>query len=255
MTVIVGILCQDGVVIGTDSSATFGNGGLATIEQPTRKLEVVRDKLLVCCTGHVGLSQRFTATVNDLYGNKALTGGPVEIGRAVSKAAIADFTSTHAQILGRPRPNTIGLGAVLAGVHQHRPYLIEFEAETFQPEEKRAEKLWFVAMGSGQAIADPFLGFLRRALCGGKQPTLATGKLLTAWTLDHVCDTNPGGVKAPWHLGVIERVTGDWRGRLLETDELQEHQQMVTAIELEIAEAPERILNARVPEIPPTPEE
>ncbi len=250
MTVIVGVLCRDGVVIGTDSSATFSNSGAQTIEQPTRKLEIVQDKLLVCCTGSVGLGQRFIYQVNSLYEKKALTKLPVEIGRIVSQAAIQDFAETHAQILGRPRPNTVELGALLAGVHNSRPYLIEFETLTLQPEEKRADQLWFVSIGSGQTIADPFLGFLRRALCNAGPPSIATGRLLTAWTLDHVCDTNPGGVKEPWHIGVIERSGTDWRARMLNEAELLEHKQMVLAIEAEIAGAPERILSVAAPQIP-----
>jgi ATP-dependent protease HslVU (ClpYQ) peptidase subunit len=252
MTVIVGVLCSDGVVIGTDSSATFGDGLSKTIEQPTRKLEVVQQKLLVCCTGSVGLAQRFVDTLSALHAGNQLRKSPTEIGRTISTAALDDFMATHAHAMGQQRLNTVSLGAVVAGVLSGRPYLLEFASFSLQPEEKRADQLWFVALGSGQPIADPFLGFLRRAVCPEGQPSLATGKLLTAWTLDHVCDTNPGGVKEPWHIGVIEKVNSDWRARLLPIEELDEHKQMVRAIEADIATAPHRILNRT--DAPPIPE-
>ena len=41
MTSVVGILCKDGVVVGTDSSATFDNGQIRTIEQPFEKIEIM----------------------------------------------------------------------------------------------------------------------------------------------------------------------------------------------------------------------
>ena len=41
MTAVVGILCSDGIVIGTDSSMTMVAGTFRTIEQSTEKLDVV----------------------------------------------------------------------------------------------------------------------------------------------------------------------------------------------------------------------
>lgn len=39
MTILVGVLCKDGVIIGADGSATFGAGQMRTIEQPIDKLK------------------------------------------------------------------------------------------------------------------------------------------------------------------------------------------------------------------------
>ena len=38
MTVIMGVLCKDGVVVGADSAVTFGGGGVYTIRQATEKV-------------------------------------------------------------------------------------------------------------------------------------------------------------------------------------------------------------------------
>ena len=46
MTILIGVLCKDGVVIGADSSATFDAGGIRTIEQPTKKIDLLMEKLL-----------------------------------------------------------------------------------------------------------------------------------------------------------------------------------------------------------------
>jgi 20S proteasome alpha/beta subunit len=57
MTSIVAIRCKDGVVMGADSSATFGDGGhVRTIEQLTdRKIEIVGNttKLIIAGTGYI----------------------------------------------------------------------------------------------------------------------------------------------------------------------------------------------------------
>lgn len=46
MTVLVGILCQDGVVLGSDSSATFVAGQMRTIEQACQKLYAVGNTVM-----------------------------------------------------------------------------------------------------------------------------------------------------------------------------------------------------------------
>jgi 20S proteasome alpha/beta subunit len=40
MTLIIGIKCSDGIVMGADGAATFGSLGQQTIRQGTKKLEV-----------------------------------------------------------------------------------------------------------------------------------------------------------------------------------------------------------------------
>jgi len=55
MTLVVGLICKDGVVIGTDSEATFSFGSLPTIVQVAPKIDIVKDKVLVASAGAVGL--------------------------------------------------------------------------------------------------------------------------------------------------------------------------------------------------------
>ena len=96
MTAIVGIRWSDGVVIGADSSATFGDGRLQTIEQPMKKVEIIEHKVMVAGTGAVGLGQRFSRLVRMAYRQNLFAGDDhIEVGKALSRAAIDDFASTH----------------------------------------------------------------------------------------------------------------------------------------------------------------
>jgi hypothetical protein len=52
MTVLVGVLCTDGVIVGSDSSATFGAApNLSTIEQPIQKTFIVGNDVIFATTG------------------------------------------------------------------------------------------------------------------------------------------------------------------------------------------------------------
>jgi hypothetical protein len=74
MTVIVGILCSDGVVIGSDSAMAAGRLHTGyTIERQegdVLKLEVIERNIITAGTGAMGLSQRFNervgATIKEL---------------------------------------------------------------------------------------------------------------------------------------------------------------------------------------------
>lgn len=67
MTLLIGILCADGVVIGSDSAATLGSGVLQT---PVQKVHVVNDSVLVATAGNVGLGQRFRHVVAQTAGDE-----------------------------------------------------------------------------------------------------------------------------------------------------------------------------------------
>ena len=67
MTLIIGIKCTDGIVMGADGAATFGDLGTQTIRQPTTKLEVIEKRIIVGVSGPIGLGQRITAEVQSQW--------------------------------------------------------------------------------------------------------------------------------------------------------------------------------------------
>src|SRR4051812_46059884 len=97
MTVLVGIKCKDGIVIGSDSSATFGAGQFHTIEQPTKKIEILHDKIIVAGTGQVGLGQRFCDQIEKGFTTGAFKGASgIEMSSKMAQLCIADWTHTAA---------------------------------------------------------------------------------------------------------------------------------------------------------------
>ena len=142
MTAVVGVLCRDGVVIGTDSSATFGPGPqFRTIEQPTDKLDVIGEHLIIAGTGEIGLSQRFCAIAEMAWKEKLFQKPPLEVVKLLSRAAIEDMAQTYLQ------PGKYG--ALLAFPCGDIPCLCEFALHNFQPELK-TDRLWYTSMGSAE---------------------------------------------------------------------------------------------------------
>jgi hypothetical protein len=222
MTVLVGVRTSSGVVIGTDSSATFGNGQLATIEQPTKKIEIIQEKIIVAGTGQIGLGQRFCnqviASINRQdYKHK----NAIEMATEMSRVAIIDFQQTGVK-LGQ-------FGALVAFAYKNDLQLCEFPCSDFQPELKTS--VWYASMGSGQLIADPFLALIRRVFWKDTAPSFPEAVFAVTWVLQHAIAVNPGGINGPMQIAVLQNVSGAPKARLLSDDELDAHKENATGAE------------------------
>ena len=175
MTLLVGIRCTDGAVIGTDSAMTFGPSPQhPTIEQRyEEKITIVDNRIIVAGTGPIGLGQRFADNISKRWENKELQGkSAIDVGRQISAVAVNDFAST--KVSGGT------FGALVAFPVGKTAELFEFGVTDLQPEVKSGAN-WYASMGSGQAVADPLLGFVRVAFWGIAPRINKTVYLLQPW--------------------------------------------------------------------------
>ena len=242
MTAVVGALCSDGAVIGTDSSVTStAAGGIRTIEQLDEKLEIFRDRIIIAGAGSVGHGQRFKTVIEDAWREKVFSGvqRPTDVCVALSGATAKNFAQTQTA--------SGSYGALVAFPVGTRPVLCEFETARFQPEIK-TERMWFCSMGSTQPITDPFLALMREIFWPTGQPTVREATLAVTWTLDHAIALNTGSVNAPARIAVLARHGDGFRARLLTDADLTEHRSWIEGAKRNLAEALRETQNA-----PPVP--
>ena len=173
MTLLVGIKCEDGIVVAADRAVTFAAGGAPTISHLACKISVIENKMIIAGTGSVGGTQRFCET-SQLVWTQIRAGGsdianmpPLQVCRILCGNAFNDAKSTH---LTKP-----DLGALVAFPNTASgPQLCEFDSDNFQPELKDAGT-WFVSMGSGQGVCDPYLAFMREVFWRDGSPKLKHG--------------------------------------------------------------------------------
>ena len=110
--------------------------------------------------------------------------------------------------------------------------LIEFAVNDFQPEVKTSD-YWYASMGSGQAVADPLLGFIRHTFWGDLPPSRQDGVFAATMVLKLGCQMAPMGVAPPIQMAVLRRDgKGNLKVRRVEEEELLEHEANVdSAIE------------------------
>ena len=250
MTVLVGVKCTDGVVIGADSMATTTHGPAHLLQTPTDKIQIIGGKVIIAGSGSVGLCQRFTDVVQVLWSANHFRNNLWDCLRGISASAIQDFKSTHVPYMGPP--NGFGFGALLAAPIEDRAHLVEYGIADVQPELKDG-KLTFVAMGSGQMLAEPFVAFVRRVLWAGGEPDVQAATFGVYWALDHTIKYAPGGIGEPIKIAILKRVKGQWKARLLDDEELQERLQHIGQFEERIGQYPREILEEPRIAAPPAP--
>jgi hypothetical protein len=253
VTVLVGVRCTDGIVIGADSAATSAAGQQPLVSFPLAdKIQIVGDRVIYAITGAVGLGQRVGAIIKDAHDNKNHFRKPcMDCCKEITKAVIADFKSTNVLFHGQ---DGYGFGTLVAGPFGSSHELVEFGPMDFQPEVKQ-EKIFFVSMGSGQTLADPFLAFVARVLWGNAAPTTDFATFGVLWVLSHTVQFAPMGIGKPLSLAVLKQVGGKWQARKLDSDELQEQEQHIWEIEKRIGEYPQSLLEEAPESTPPRPPE
>ncbi len=234
MTVLVGVRCTDGVIIGADSAVTYSpvsDPNFYTAEAASgRKVYVVHNEIVVATTGEVGLGQRLVRFLQDALSdqnqrNDFLNAPPANAGTWISQNATANFKQTLA-----PWERSYNLGALVGVVVQNEPRLYWFDQQNFRPElvGERDETGQFrtlplITHGGGQKLADPFLLHAHRVLFGeGHFPDVGEGRLLVAWTLDHVIRYNVGGVGGAQCIVALERHNDGWQTAEVDVDEMNE---------------------------------
>jgi hypothetical protein len=194
MDLVVGVLCEDGVVVGSadsgpaesagfDAACHGGFHGGSGLSATTRVLH--RDAILAGA-GRTGLAQRLADVVGSIRADSRFqewTG--LGIARMISAEMIDDLASTRCDP-GR-------LGALLAFRACDGFQLCEFAASDLQPELKTPER-WIALTGTGRAIADRFVALLQRVFFADTRPGLDESVFAAAWILDYTVGMGFGTV-------------------------------------------------------------
>ena len=231
MTLIIGVRCRDGVVIGSDSVTTYATpDGQKTVEQETdTKIRLIGDIALYAAAGNVGPNQDVLSTLKSNW---------QKINRKARyhavKKELADTVSSQIRNYARRIEETlvvpnrasssfvtkVSVESLMALPIGDQHHLFRFD-EHGNPEEYVTE-IPFVAIGSGQKPADPFLAFVKRVAWHDQEPgTVKQGVVGVLWTLQYVMARNAApGVGGQPSIGILERVDGNWKASVLLGDRL-----------------------------------
>jgi 20S proteasome alpha/beta subunit len=219
MTVVIAFHCSDGVVIAADSMLTPSMGGINVGHHHGKKIEILAGPQLFAFAGDQGQSARFRIMADGSYGNIGAANHPMDYVLALSIGIVQQFQATG---IGA----AIGVNTILAFGHGGQHHCCMFEG-ALQPRLLDANH-YYAALGSGKLSADPFLRFLVDVFCPNGRPTMREAMFLATWAVQHVIDTNPGGVAGPIRVATFDAdANGNFQAKELPDSEIAEHQQAI----------------------------
>ncbi len=257
MTLIIGTLCSDGIVMGADGAATLGELGQKTICQPVKKLDIVDTKIVTGISGPVGLGQIIRGEIESLWSKEKLKNKkPYEAMLTLQEKIRPHLLNelSAAKIAGA----TLGIVAINSAIsHTLVAIPIKKELCLFQFNqqglaEQATKNLPFVAIGSGQTIADPFLAFIRRIFWKESLPNVEQGKFAVQWTLEHAIKTAPEGISEPIQIVELRKEDSDLVASEISQDNLKEGLEAISDIEKYISNF-SNIIEETTPEKIPEP--
>ncbi|MFH1265366.1 MAG: hypothetical protein ABIK89_06525 [Planctomycetota bacterium] len=227
---LVGVLCEDGIVVGSADSGPGETGRVDPAEEPAASTFVVRKDLIVAGVGRTGLGQRFAQVVASIRSDSRFRDWTsLTVAKMISAEAIDEFASTRAD-MGH-------FGALVALAACDGFELCEFSARDLQPEWKTPDRP-FASLGAGRSVARPFLRFLQRVFFTDSPPTFAEGVFAATWALDYaIGGSGPGLAAESLKIAVLARETPDVQltARLLPAGELSDALAHVRAAEKHLA--------------------
>jgi len=250
MTVLAGILADDGAVVAADTLMTTTNlGGGAVAGHQTKKIvAVLGGAFVIALTGETGAGGRICEKLQTHYksglGDTTVTALEDHeyakwLFRPVRNAATADgvfLNGLATRFAKAPESEAGRVAAFLSHALRRRvgagfallprngsALLARFEGTDIV--EVHRQDVEFAFLGSGQKEAEVFFHFLRTLLFPGRLPTLAQAEFAAYWSIQHCIDVNSQGVGGRPHLATLRH--GDAAPSVLDEARLSEHAEML----------------------------
>ena len=223
MTLIIGVKCEDGIVIGADSIVTYGS---AIEQEVSDKIEVQSGDVIVAIAGEVGLSQLIKDELCYSWDQVKKERRKSNIMTAISQAMLLQILPAMERAnLGEQ--DFGGCDSMIALPFVDSPILLAY-TRVADPIEITIDAT-FASIGSGAFQADPFLAFVKRTFWHDQAPrNTSEGIFGVLWTLDHVAKVNAGlGIGGRSRIAVLRKQGEDWKAVKLSDDHLAEHRLVI----------------------------
>jgi hypothetical protein len=227
MTLIVGIRCSDGVILGSDSAVTFTDpsGSPTTRTLIEGKIKIVTPQLMMAGTGIVAMSQAVEHRVGELArgGRELRRSDARKFGNLLSQKVIDLFKGTGALEFNP------SYGLLVAASCKDGPTLLSAVSNEAYQTTVVDDELPYSALGSGQPVAEALLGHWSSLMWPSGMPDLKMARLAMALTLKEGCRLSAYGVSEPIHIAELSSAEessksdiSDWVAKRLTNEDMQE---------------------------------
>ena len=228
MTVILGVLCRDGTVVGSDGASSQSTSkGLITYERAKQKIWILPSGVFGATSGNAALGQRVKVGVNRFFRDTETEfSDPYELGDSLRMRVRQELE----QIEMKPS-NTDS--SMVAFQLEKKNFLLTLKGEQLTPRMVE-DDLFYQAIGGGANLAQPFFEFLRETFWINENlPSVGEARIGVEWTLQHTVSTSSRGVSFP--LNVVSRTGSDLPCKL-RNEEIEEPLETIKRMQKKLRE-------------------
>ena len=235
MTILLSILCKDGVVIGSDSMSTLGMVGTG-VGVPNNKTVVLED-LIVSCAGDDRLMSKFVLFLENNFHHYAeefkdssdVYDLPNKISTEFSKYLYAHYEAMPEQIrnmilISIQQAPGFNFSAFIAFSWKGNHYLFSYCTKLL-PAIVRDDGIWHQIRGSGSSVASPSIHLVKKLLDINEKPDVNRGSLLCYWTIKHAIEVSSGGIGGNINIKILRKNGGKYQ---IEEGNIAEHESFLT---------------------------
>ena len=237
MTLLVGILGPEGVVIATDRQVTHGAMGMSTIGQTGSKAQIIRSNAaLYASAGAIGIGQQICAGIDALdvkfHGRTCVQVVPdfQKVARAVIVPAFEVAQKSVAVIGHQATQQDAICSGLVAAKFADGIKLVELSPQG-GCEIMTIASVPFICQGSGKGNADPFLRFLWDVYWTKGVPTMKEAILAGYWTVKVVTQLRTSGVGCGVEVYTLRNDGTKAIAEKVPESALGEHDEYINAVE------------------------
>ncbi len=206
MTAVLGVLCRDGVVLGSDgASSAVRRSGAIQYERAKRKVWVVANSAMGASAGNAAVGQRikiaakrfFDATADNLNFPQSDISDSYEIADRLRQGVLCELDKVDMA----PAASDSALIAFPVGDDYA---MVKFSGSKLRPK-LIEEDLHYETVGSGSAVVNPFFEFLTEIFWNDSLPTMDEATIGVVWALEHAIATSSAGVNTPITVGAMKQ--------------------------------------------------
>lgn len=221
MTIIIGTLCRDGVVIGSDGMASLNLGMTNFVGLNNLKTRIINNSVIVSSAGRDDVTNDFNRYLELNFESIASRyEDPVDFAQEICSGFwrkifenYAKYPPQVAQLLSQtPLPNgqmsikNIGISSLLAFYLKDKFYLFCLdENNNFYPQIVTENGLWYRILGSGFLVGNPSMLLIKKMLNIDATPSVEDAKLLVYWTIAHSIEASSGGIGGKISIAVLKK--------------------------------------------------
>lgn len=232
MTIIVGILCQDGCIVASDGMASNNLGTTPFVGIQNNKIHKIENDLIMSCAGDDNLMTLFLNFLEKNYKKLKQENSftcPIELATEIG----SQFSNQILNAYGKYHPlfqehyiNSIktlpglNFAAIVAFEFCGKHYMFGYDG-LLNPSKIRENGIWYSIIGSGALVAKPSIHLVKKILKIEKQPDVNQGSILAYWTISHAIEVSSGGIGGDISLFSLAKSESQYKVSEGKTEECQ----------------------------------